>query len=265
MKSQTNYFDAVANKYDSLYNDALSKAENLLVAEDIAILLRSAKKKVKSVLDIGCGTGLMLDMASRFGCDDARYVGLDFSKEMLAHLHEKHPSRPNTETYECDMNIFDLQDLGEKFDLVLSTFGAFSYAKDPVNFLRNVSRTLREANGHVLVMAYSRFSVRNVLTRLNGKDPKYTDEVRPYVYRNDDASSSDGPLAHFHTSASLTDAARQAGLHRISVQGLNFFLDSVENKPVNTEDAVNALQEERLQIPLPDLSHSLILTASNYE
>src|SRR3989338_9362887 len=265
MMDQDRYFDAVASRYDSLYDNPLSQGENLLVAEDIAVLIHSAAEQVQSILDIGCGTGLMLDMTPHFGCADARYVGTDLSETMLRRLREKHATRSNTETHRCDMNTFDLRNLKEEFDLVLSTFGAFSYVKDPLNFLQDVKHILKKGNGHLLVMAYSRFSVQNIWARLKQQNPKYTDEVRPYVYRNDSDRSSNGPLTRFHTSTSLTDAAHRAGLHRISVQGLNFFLDSTENKPASTEDAIKALRKERLQIPSPDLSHSLILTASNYE
>lgn len=165
-----------------------------------------------------------------------------------------------------NQSAFDFQTLDDEFDLALSTFGSFSYAEDPTKFLSAIGRVLREGNGHVFIMAYSRFSVRNILSHIQKKNPQYTDDRRPYAYRNDgNHDISDGPHAHFHTVHSLTHAAYQAGLHRVSVQGLNFFLDSSDTKPANLEEALCALQEERRNIPSPDLSHSLILTATNYE
>lgn len=260
------YFDDVAPGYDALYEDPMSHAENLIVAQEVATLISTARDSIDSVLDIGCGTGLMLDMAHYFGCDNAHYTGVDFSAAMLENFRKKYADRQRTETFQGDMNTFDFQALGNQFDLVLSTFGSFSYAEDPAKFLSDMDGVLRAGNGHLLVMAYSRFSVRNVLSRFQRQDARYTDERRSYAYRNDgDDSLADGPHAYFHTVHSLTEAARQVGLHRISVQGLNFFLDSSNTKPANFEEALSALLEERRQIPSPDLSHSLILTATNYE
>lgn len=260
------YFDDVATGYDALYEDPMSQAENLVVAQEIGRLVSSSRNGVSSVLDIGCGTGLMLDMAQHFGCEDARYTGIDFSEEMLKVFWGKYAARPNTQAFHGNMNTFNFQDLHTDFDLALSTFGSFSYADNPAKFLSDISQVLREGNGHILVMAYSRFSVRNILARIRHNDPRLTDERRPYVYRNDDDNHShDGPDAHFHTSQSLIKAAQEAGLHRISVQGLNFFLDSVDTTHENFDAALRSLQVEREQISIPDLSHSLILTATNYE
>lgn len=270
MGRQNRYFDTMASSYDSLYRDHVSRAENFIVAGEIASLIFLARHEVRSVLDVGCGTGLMLDMADYFGCADARYVGVDRSRAMLQRFRQKYVERDRVQVLQGDMNTFDFQSLctnpDEKFDLVLSTFGSFSYVKDPAKFLSDIRRVLRDQNGHVLVMPYSRFSVQNLLTRVQKNDPRSTDEDRPYLYRNDRRHRLDNaPYAHFHTKDSLLDAAHSAGLKRPAVQGLNFFLDSANTGLGSFDEALRALQSERREIPLPDLAHTLILTATNYE
>ena len=47
-----NYYDLVAQNYDSLYNDNISLAENSIVEE--LLVENTGKKSELSVLDIGC-------------------------------------------------------------------------------------------------------------------------------------------------------------------------------------------------------------------
>jgi len=66
-----NQYDTIAKEYDSLFTDEQSIQENNMIAS----MLSSVKG---SVLDIGCGTGLLLDLIS---VSENDYLGVDSSAE----------------------------------------------------------------------------------------------------------------------------------------------------------------------------------------
>lgn len=77
-------YDAVADVYDSTYVDKVSKAE------DVAIYDRLRKKiNGRDVLDVGCGTGGLLD---NIEVPSERYTGVDISQGMLRIARVKHPN-----------------------------------------------------------------------------------------------------------------------------------------------------------------------------
>jgi hypothetical protein len=74
-------YDAIATQYDGMFQDAASAAENHAVMDILGDVTASR------VLDIGCGTGLLLDYVT-----PGAYCGLDPSTAMVAQLATKHPN-----------------------------------------------------------------------------------------------------------------------------------------------------------------------------
>ena len=74
-------YDDIASKYDALFSDEKSCAENNEVG-DMLLPLNG------SVLDIGCGTGLLTEIIKVSPKD---YLGIDPSKGMLNQFKNKHP------------------------------------------------------------------------------------------------------------------------------------------------------------------------------
>lgn len=74
-----NQYDEIAERYDSLFIDKASIREN----EQVARMLRNVKTPV---MDIGCGTGLLIDLLSVM---DDEYIGVDPSGKMLDLNEEK--------------------------------------------------------------------------------------------------------------------------------------------------------------------------------
>lgn len=71
----------VAGEYDRHYQRPIDFAENWILHRHLAPLIQG-----KTVYDLGCGTGLLLDL----GTTPAKYVGVDPSAQMIDVLRKKH-------------------------------------------------------------------------------------------------------------------------------------------------------------------------------
>jgi 2-polyprenyl-3-methyl-5-hydroxy-6-metoxy-1,4-benzoquinol methylase len=130
-KSRAQY-DQIADKYDSFFSDYKSNIENE------AIFAR-LEYDSGSVLDIGCGTGLLLDYFS-----PRRYMGIDPSQKMLDILVRKHPGKKIINTRFED--FYDGQ-----YDLIVSLFGSANYI-DP-DAIDRIPRFLKRG-GRYFVMFF---------------------------------------------------------------------------------------------------------------
>jgi SAM-dependent methyltransferase len=86
------------------------------------------------LLDIACGTGLLLQLAAAEG---ASVTGVDVSEAMLGVARERLP--------EADLRLLDLQRLpfsDDSFDAVTGV-NAFQFAEDPVAAIAEAARVLR--------------------------------------------------------------------------------------------------------------------------
>ncbi len=106
-------YDAIAERYDELFADRDALEEN---AEIMSLI---AARPDGRVLDIGCGTGLLLRYVSPAG-----YVGIDPSAQMLGQLVTNYPEyRGNI----IHGRFEEFYDTGGGFDLIVSLFGAPNY------------------------------------------------------------------------------------------------------------------------------------------
>ena len=80
-----NQYDAIAESYDSLFKDEVSIEEN----NKIASMLFDVPG---IILDVGCGTGLFLDILK---VSPDEYFGIDPSNKMLEVFRKKHPGYYN--------------------------------------------------------------------------------------------------------------------------------------------------------------------------
>lgn len=107
-------YDLVAPHYDACYKDKVSLIED----QTIKILLTPLVFGSSDVLDVGCGTGLYLEL---FGNVDTDYVGIDPSGGMLDVLYTKFPKaytqQQKFEEYDADLSNW----------LVVSLYGGVSY------------------------------------------------------------------------------------------------------------------------------------------
>lgn len=125
-------YDIVSSQYDRLWNGPLAYAENHWTFSR----LREAIKPRHNILDLGCGTGLLLDWLSPW-IDPELYQGVDISDGMLREARRKHP------TYVfLGHDVAEVPQWGRYYEVVVSTFAAFSYFREPLRVLRTLRRSM---------------------------------------------------------------------------------------------------------------------------
>jgi SAM-dependent methyltransferase len=118
------------------------------------------KKKVETVLDLGCGTALQLRELSKRGYAS---IGLDASAKMLDYLkREALREGVKIETVKADMNNFKLK---KKVDFAYIMMGSISYTKNNKLFLSHLNSVADCLNSGGLYL------IENLT--INWADPKF--------------------------------------------------------------------------------------------
>ncbi|HEY6110559.1 MAG TPA: class I SAM-dependent methyltransferase [Gemmatimonadales bacterium] len=120
-------YDAIAPLYDDVFHDDASLRENELVMTLVGDL------SGQDVLDIGCGTGLLLDYQRPAG-----YLGIDPSHGMLDHLLLKHATQVLPEVIACRLEEFVAP---REFDVAVCLFGSANYIRP--DFLEAIPQLAR--------------------------------------------------------------------------------------------------------------------------
>jgi len=111
-------YDTIAENYD----DTFSQPKYLLENQRVMDLLEYDGEG--SVLDIGCGTGLLLDYHLVHN-----YLGIDPSEKMLEKLEDKHAFKRETNGSIITLvhDKYENWESNQKFDYIISLFGSPSY------------------------------------------------------------------------------------------------------------------------------------------
>jgi ubiquinone/menaquinone biosynthesis C-methylase UbiE len=106
-------YDTLAPIYDLKYSTEDCRKENQVIK---AMIDYQGGK----ILDIGCGTGLLLEL---FNIDEDEYIGIDPSGKMLEVAHAKFPKHI--------FMVTDFENFPErwKYDYVICLFGVSSYIR----------------------------------------------------------------------------------------------------------------------------------------
>jgi SAM-dependent methyltransferase len=129
----TVFGDDYAAAYDDLYHDKDYAAECDLLE---GLFETCARRPVRRVLDVGCGTGSHAVLLAGRGYE---VVGVDRSSEMLRRARERDNSIP------FRLGDMTTLDLGETFDAVLIMFAVLGYLTDNIS----VQAALRAARRHL--------------------------------------------------------------------------------------------------------------------
>lgn len=134
-----NVFSKYADYYDLLYQDKNYIAECNFLEE---IFKRYSNKNVKTILDLGCGTGgHSLILAER----GYKITGMDISDEML-NFAKKKADEKKMKVQFINGDIRNLK-LNRKFDAVISMFAVVSYQitnNDIISAFKTASRHLKK-------------------------------------------------------------------------------------------------------------------------
>lgn len=98
------------------------------------------------VLDVGCGSGVMVPFYERFGASLSRVTGLDLSEGMLTHARRTHPS---AEFIQGDVHTFEDPDF-RLFDRVVFN-NCYHHLHDQQLALRHVTEELISGGGLVII------------------------------------------------------------------------------------------------------------------
>ena len=112
-------YDDLAENYDTLFNAVE------FIEEDNQLKLFLKDYLNGNVLDIGCGTGKLLDL---FHVE--QYLGIDICKNML----DIHKNKFNKPIINTSFEHFD----GFKFDNIISLYGSISYIKNPIDKIKSM-------------------------------------------------------------------------------------------------------------------------------
>lgn len=107
-----NVYNQKAKTYDFLYSGKVIDCENNMLQD---VLSRSIPKN-ESVLDAGCGTGLVLDLVH---INPLLYTGMDFAQGAVDEAKKKYPEH----NFICN----DARVLNNTYDNIVSTFAMPDY------------------------------------------------------------------------------------------------------------------------------------------
>jgi len=112
-------FDKFGEYYDLTYRETMNYKKDCDILENV---FKVFKRKPKSILDLGCGTGSHALILAKRGYSVA---GIDISKVMI----EKANAKAGKEKVKIDFHVQDMRrmKLDREFDCAISMFGALGF------------------------------------------------------------------------------------------------------------------------------------------
>jgi len=131
------------------------------------------------VLDVGCGTGRLLESAALRWCE-ARLTGIDVSEAMVAEAQRKHPGGARFTFKKGDASVLPLE--SASFDAAFSTM-SFHHWNDQAAGVREVARVLRPGGLFVLADVLVPFILRPLVSLTDHATFKGQREIRQLLDR----------------------------------------------------------------------------------
>ncbi len=153
-------FSRFAKQYDT-YNIIQSEVAKKLVS-------MIERRDYNSIIDIGCGSGLIYKNIVERGISFDKFTVVDFSIEML----EIHPSSKNIEKIHLDFNKKRSFDLLNRYDFVVSS-SALQWSRDLDMTIKEISKLSRD-----FYLSFFTSNTFSTLHRVAGiKSPIYSQEI----------------------------------------------------------------------------------------
>ena len=138
-------YDLIADEYDSCYEDAKSIAENKILRK---LLIDGCYNRGK-ILDVGCGTGLFVDLFP--GLPPGLYTGIDPSGKMLTKAMSKYPLYRKFRHGSFE-NLYS--EVDHEYESLVSLFGGFNYVCDPKLAIDEIYR-VPKPGGRIFLVTYT--------------------------------------------------------------------------------------------------------------
>lgn len=132
-KDLISFYDSVYKKGEKKHYTKLLFRTSTKLPIDEHEVLHALSWKNKTVLDVGCGTGLMADVIAKAGAK--KVVGIDFSPDAIATAKKEH-ARPN-----LDYRVEDIKKHKDRYDIVIS-LGTLEHMDTPLEILKLIKKHL---------------------------------------------------------------------------------------------------------------------------
>ncbi|MCB9591506.1 MAG: methyltransferase domain-containing protein [Sandaracinaceae bacterium] len=207
----TEHLDKTRRYYDDFsrdYERARHEGYHALI-DDLSIEILAPLVQDRRVLEIGCGTGLLLSRIAELA-DEA--VGVDLSPGMLEQARAR-----GLEVVEGSATALPFEDAS--FDLAFS-FKVLAHVEPIEAALREAARVVRPG-GHVVVDVYNRWSLRYLARQISGarsigKAHREDDIVTRWDSPRE-AIARLPPTLELESAAGVRVVTPAAGLHRVPV------------------------------------------------
>lgn len=126
-------FDSYSQYYDLLYNDKNYDLE----VDYVNKLIKSFNPKSKSILELGCGTGIHAGLLAKLGYT---VCGIDKSDSMLEKAIQRKNNLQNNIAEKLSFNKGDVRTYrsNEQYDIVISLFHVMSYMETNEDVMQSI-------------------------------------------------------------------------------------------------------------------------------
>ncbi len=134
--------------FKRLWNKMISsKAE-----DELRSFLQNNLNETKTILELGCGTALNLEKIFSLNLKFKKYLGLDFSPDMLKIAQSEFVNTLNIEFQQKDITRLD--DINEKYDIIICTW-VLSHLQFPSDLV-NRTQKLTNKEGRFFLIFFTK-------------------------------------------------------------------------------------------------------------
>jgi|FLOH01.1.fsa_nt_gi ubiquinone/menaquinone biosynthesis C-methylase UbiE len=116
--------------------------------KELATLLSQHLTHRSRILDLGCGTGHLLDQIMHVNLPFQHYLGIDLSQDMLSIARDKFANKENIEFQEQSISTFS--NINQSFDTILSSW-VLSHLDNPAEVANNAQQLLAPGGKLILI------------------------------------------------------------------------------------------------------------------
>ena len=149
-------WENLAHKYNNLWVQKYSLGPTRREALKIVLPLLEDNKKLR-ILDIGCGTGQLVNEISK-SYEDVNYLGIDVASNMISEAKSNNLKDKNIKFKTCGIEKFNTKD---KFDIIICTH-AFPYFPNKEEILKKMYKMCNK-NANIIIVNSSTNSLKDLL------------------------------------------------------------------------------------------------------